>query len=147
MRPSWVLAICLDAPLELPFDAAFVHASELSFVRASPDDAAVWSLYSTPDFAETIPPAMAARAQEELLRAFELIIGGPVRCVSALAHYWLSSLPETPLAESYLYDEALGLSVCGDWCGGPRVEGAFLSGLALAERLSQTLRGKDDSKF
>jgi predicted NAD/FAD-dependent oxidoreductase len=31
-----------------------------------------------------------------------------------------------------LFDPALGIGLCGDWCLGHRVEDAFVSGLELA---------------
>jgi predicted NAD/FAD-dependent oxidoreductase len=52
-----------------------------------------------------------------------------------VAHRWRYALPTEPLADRYLIDGDLSIGACGDWCAGPRVEGAFLSGAALAERL------------
>ncbi len=37
-----------------------------------------------------------------------------------------------PLGAPFLWDQATGLGVCGDWCIGHRVEDAFVSGLELA---------------
>lgn len=54
-------------------------------------------------------------------------------------HRWLySSVSASPL-QSALYDPALGLAACGDWCLGGRVEGAYLSGLAAAEIIKTSL--------
>ncbi|KAA1260324.1 hypothetical protein LF1_28630 [Rubripirellula obstinata] len=33
----------------------------------------------------------------------------------------------------------MGIAACGDWCGGPRIEGAFLSGMAAAGALLRHL--------
>jgi len=52
-----------------------------------------------------------------------------------VAHRWRYALPTEPLPDRYLFDGDLNIGACGDWCAGPRVEGAFLSGVALAERL------------
>lgn len=41
------------------------------------------------------------------------------------------------IEESFLVDDNLKIAVCGDYCGGPRVEGAFRSGYLLAEHLAQ----------
>ncbi|WP_164103864.1 FAD-dependent oxidoreductase [Candidatus Laterigemmans baculatus] len=47
------------------------------------------------------------------------------------------------LAETHeagcVWDRAVGLGACGDWCGGPRIEGAFLSGAAMAGSLLRYL--------
>ena len=40
-----------------------------------------------------------------------------------------------PLATGFLVDENLYIAACGDWCLGNNVEAAFLSGLAVADRL------------
>jgi predicted NAD/FAD-dependent oxidoreductase len=40
-----------------------------------------------------------------------------------------------------LFDPQLGIGACGDWCGGRRVEGAFLSGHALALRIIERWMG------
>jgi predicted NAD/FAD-dependent oxidoreductase len=34
-----------------------------------------------------------------------------------------------------LWDAESRVAVCGDWCQGARIEGAFLSGLAAADRV------------
>ena len=51
---------------------------------------------------------------------------------------WRSALPD-PIPEPYLYDDSTGVGVCGDWCGGPKVEGAYTSGVALAARVLESL--------
>ena len=46
---------------------------------------------------------------------------------------------DEPLDDECLWDPAAGLGACGDWCGGPRIEGAFLSGMAMAGSLLRHL--------
>jgi predicted NAD/FAD-dependent oxidoreductase len=48
---------------------------------------------------------------------------------------WRYALPAEPLPDRCLFDGDTNIGACGDWCSGPRVEGAFLSGAAVAERL------------
>ena len=51
------------------------------------------------------------------------------------AHRWRFARVSEPLDDSCLFDEQLRIGACGDWCIESRVEGAFLSGLAVAGRL------------
>jgi predicted NAD/FAD-dependent oxidoreductase len=53
----------------------------------------------------------------------------------SVAHRWRYALPTEPLEESCLFDSDMQVAACGDWCGRPRVEGAFLSGVSAAGRV------------
>jgi renalase len=55
-------------------------------------------------------------------------------------HRWRYAFAEPPLQKTYLAEEApLPLVCSGDWCGGNRIESAFLSGLAAANAIKQQL--------
>ena len=55
------------------------------------------------------------------------------------AHRWLYSLVDEPLQSEALWDPDRRLAVCGDWCHGARIEGAYLSGQAAAGHLLRQL--------
>lgn len=50
-------------------------------------------------------------------------------------HRWLYASSATSPNRTHLRDGDTGLSVCGDWCLGGRVENAYLSGTAAAESI------------
>ena len=41
-----------------------------------------------------------------------------------------------PLAQPFLWDPDRAIGLAGDWCGGARIEAAFLSGKALAQAIA-----------
>lgn len=97
---------------------------------ASPDTwvlhaGAAWSRAHLEDSAEQVAAA--------LMGAFRLETATSAEPVQQSAHRWRHALVETPLGASCLWDSQTKLGVCGDWCLGPRVEAAFLSGEALAQ--------------
>jgi len=51
------------------------------------------------------------------------------------AHRWRYSIAEAPLKCGSLWNAEERIGLCGDWCNSLRVEGAFLSGIDLAERI------------
>jgi predicted NAD/FAD-dependent oxidoreductase len=53
------------------------------------------------------------------------------------AHRWLYALPDTPKSRGPRFDPHRGIGIAGDWLHSPRVEGAWLSGRALAEAVLQ----------
>ena len=82
------------------------------FVDLAPDDAARW-----------------------MQRAFAARLARPLAQRSCSAHLWRAALPVQPLPEGYLWDAPAALGLAGDWCGGARIETAFLSGQALARAI------------
>lgn len=59
-------------------------------------------------------------------------IVGPLSILESQLHRWRYAKPVTPLPEKHLWDVERRIGACGDWCGGPRVEGALESGWSLA---------------
>jgi predicted NAD/FAD-dependent oxidoreductase len=127
--------------LELSFDAAFVHGSPLAWVArnsAKPGrpTAEAWVLHASPEWSREHLELDQGTAAQRLVDAFRnAVVGELLPAASVTAHRWRFALPENPLAEACLFDEQRALVACGDWAGGPRVEGAFLSGCAAAEGL------------
>ena len=81
----------------------------------------------------------ADSVRDRLLAAFREVTGLEVQPVWAAAHRWRYALPTLPLNRGALWDGALGIGACGDWCLEGRGEGAYLSGLALGEHLRAEL--------
>ncbi len=141
MQPCWAVMLAFEYDLELSFDAAFVRGSPLVWVcnngskpgRPGPES---WVLHASPAWSrahlEDTPEQVAAELVESFFKAT-----GCKRVSPAFvrAHRWRYAAPENALASTCLWDAEQNLAACGDWCHSPRAEGAFLSGLQLAERI------------
>ncbi len=141
MAPCWAVMAALADPLDVGFDAAFVHGSPLTWIARNaskpgrPAEEA-WLLHASPEWSREHLDLDGELAARRLLDAFAAAAGRPLpEPLYHAAHRWRFALPTEPLAEPCLFDAETWLAACGDWCGGPRVEGAFLSGCAVAGRL------------
>ena len=142
MQPCWAVMAAWDEGLPLDFDGAFVHDSPLAWVARNsskpgrerhPD---AWVLHASSEWTQAQLEVSGERVTEELLEAFSIAAGIDARLPTFVtAHRWRYALPARPLPSRCLFDADEQLGACGDWCGGPRIEGAFLSGLSLAGRV------------
>jgi len=144
MLPCWAVMVGLDATLDLPFDAAAVDASPLSWIACNSSKPgrparSAWVLHASPEFSiehEDDEPAAIARV---LTTEFLRLIDKPgLKPSLSLAHRWLYARPDEPLGRPCLYDPELRLGAAGDWCVSANVEGAFLSAVALAETVANS---------
>lgn len=148
MTPCWAAMVQFSERLEAPFDAAFVRQSPLSWIArngSKPGRGAqeCWVLHGGGEWSTEQLEQSAAAIGPVLLNAFWEASGlAPQPTVRVIAHRWRYALPVAPLADAFLIDDNAQLAACGDWCNGPRVEGAFLSGLALAEGILAAFRNR-----
>jgi renalase len=147
MSPCWAVMTAFPEPLALGYDGAFVHRSPLAWVarnvsKPGRPEGEAWVLHGSPQWSQDNLELEPVEAAARLLEAFGEAAGGLGSIPAHLdAHRWRFALPQAPLAEPCLFDAGRLLAVCGDWCGGPRVEGAFLSGGSAAQRLLECATG------
>lgn len=139
MDPCWAVLLQMREQLEAPFEGAFVHDSSLSWIarnsskpgRSAPD---CWTLHASPSWSrERLEDSAESVAADLVAEFWRATARRPQSPEFVTAHRWRYALPRDPLPQRYLLDHDWNLGACGDWCGGPRVEGAFLSGRGLAE--------------
>jgi predicted NAD/FAD-dependent oxidoreductase len=151
MAPCWAVMAAFARPLDLEFDGAFVHGSPLGWVARNASkpgrpDGETWVLHGSPEWSREHLELEAEEAATRLFAAFRDAADDLLEAPAHLeAHRWRFALPVNVVPDGCLFDPALGLAACGDWCGGPRVEGAFLSGRAAARRILSLRRGSSDA--
>ena len=130
-----------EASIGAPFDGAFVEDPALSWIARGaskpgrpPTETWIvngdhaWSVAHLEEPAERIADSLASSF-------FEALAVDPVTPRVQIAHRWRYALVERPIGAPCLFDDERRLGACGDWCLGPRVEAAFLSGAAAAGRV------------
>lgn len=156
MAPCWALMVSFDARVPVDFDGAFLEgevaggdgAEPLAWVardgskpgRARGDGGHregedAWVLHAGPEWSAahlSDDPEVVAAA---LLRAFETRFGPLPAVRFHRAHPWRYARPLERSGPGALYDAARRIGVCGDSFGGGRVEGALLTGRAVAGRI------------
>lgn len=141
MQPTWAVLLGYDQPLDLPFDGAFIYGSALSWAarnnsKPGRQGGEAWVLHAGHEWSRKHLEAEPEAVLHDLLQAFGDATGRSLpEPVYRTAHRWRYAAPVEPLEPRCLLSSGGRVGVCGDWCGGPRVEGAFLSGQALAEQM------------
>ncbi len=142
MEICWTLVFFLEVGLNVPYGGAFINDSELAWIACNsskpgrPSSPESWVLHASADWSREHQDDAAETIERELLTIFQRETG---RCPAAISrswtHRWLYAKPASPLDNRFLFNDQRRIGACGDWCGGPRVEGAFQSGLALANQI------------
>lgn len=142
MVPCWAVMLATELRWQVPFDGAFVNQGKLGWIARDSSKPSrskhveTYVLHSTVAWAKENLDLSNEQAIESLSEEAEKVTGVamPNPCL-AKSHRWLYSRPTESLKHSSLWDADNQLGACGDWCGGPRIEGALKSGMSLAGRV------------
>lgn len=143
--PCFSLMLGFESNHKLNFDAAVVRNSPLSWIASNsskPGRSPSFSLvvHSDNAWARTQLESNIDDVRHKMLEALNKLMGDSLPSPDHTAiHRWKYAKADTSCEESYLLDESNQLAACGDWCGGNRVEDAYLSGLKLGEQLQPLL--------
>jgi renalase len=91
-----------------------------------------WTIQASPAWSTKHLEDDGERVKAKLLKGFSEITGIRATPAHAVVHRWRFAQTQQPLGRPFIFDAALGIGLCGDWCLGHRVEDAFVSGLELA---------------
>ena len=105
-----------------------------------PGHGAAWTVHTTPEFSRDHYAADEAEVARRLTPHLAPWLGD-ARIVASRLHRWRYSEPTNAWPEPCLWLPKLKLGFCGDAFGGPKVEGAACSGLAMGKCLVADLQG------
>jgi renalase len=140
-QPCWAAMAAFEESVTSRFDAAFVSGSPLGWIarngsKPKRDRTEAWVLHATREWSAAHAGDRADTVGPFLLEAFAgLIRAGLPRPFFLAAHRWREAAADPPLLVGALHDRERGLTICGDWCAGTRIEDAFVSGLEAASPL------------
>ncbi len=142
MNGCWAMMLAFEQPLDLGFDGAFVHHSPLAWIARNNSKSGrmaereSWVVHASAEWSEQHIDDSPDQIKNNLLAEFWAAVGRTkVEPTHLDVHRWRFAIPCEPLSDRCLFDDRTMIGACGDWCGGPRVEGAFLSGMAIAGRI------------
>lgn len=140
--PCWAVMAYFDQRLDIPDDAIKAPSASISWAarngaKPAREGHESWVIHAAPEFSASILELSPEQAATEILAHFFVQMGlPPVRPAYLGAHRWRYAMVPPVKGAFARWDAALQIGVAGDWMASPRVEGAFQSGVALAEMIA-----------
>lgn len=139
IQPNWTVMAAFEERVAARFDGAFVNGSALGWIARNSSKPKrnwkidCWVLQASSAWSQAHVDDRSDDVGAFLMEAFDdLIPSGLPRAFFATVHRWRYATADPSLAVGAIHDDASRITLCGDWCKGPRIEDAYLSGLAAA---------------
>ena len=142
-NPCWAVTVALGQSSGADFDGAFFNddpilgwaALDSGKPRRGQVDGVAerWVLHARPVWSQRYADMDGDEVARWMVRSFLARLRANQSPLQVHAVKWPHATPVNPLSQGFLWDQQAKLGMAGDWCRGPRIEGAYLSGLSLAE--------------
>lgn len=140
MQSCWAVMAAFEERVPARFDAAFVNGSALSWIARNTSKPKrnyqidAWVLHASTSWSGAHLDDRPDDVGAFLMEAFDdLIAAGLPRAFYATVHRWKYATADPPLGIGAISAPDDRIIFCGDWCGGSRIEDAYLSGLTAAQ--------------
>lgn len=140
-QPCWAVMVAFAERLEIAADALRDDTAAIAWAArnsAKPGRTGneCWVLHASPARSRELLDHTNTEVTEALLTDFFAQTGTrPIAPIHLAAHRWLYAMPDKADGEPAHYDAIHRIGIAGDYLHSPRVEGAFLSGIALAQKV------------
>ena len=157
MKPCWASIIAFSSRWDVPFDGAVVHDETIRWMARDsskpgrPQELDCWVLQSNHAWAKQHLGLSKEEAVSLMLSNLERLTGvKPPEPLYRNSHRWLYADVEVPVLQDGItpecsWDTEKLLGACGDWYRHKNIEGAMLSGIALAGRVLGTLASPSEN--
>lgn len=141
--PCWAVMVSFPDPLPIAADCLRSGTAPVSWAarnsakpgRGGPES---WVIHASPARSSELLETPKGEVGINLLDDFfALASAQPVEPIHMDAHRWLYALPQVIDETGARFDQELRIGIVGDYLHSPRVEGAWLSGTALAAAIVQ----------
>jgi predicted NAD/FAD-dependent oxidoreductase len=138
MKACWTMMANFPSQTTADFDAAFINQEIISWICQNGSkpmrQGHAWTIHGSPAWSQENVELSKEDAQSQMVQCLTSL-GFNCQDAEISMHRWryASGGIKDPLGFFALPD--IGLGLCGDWLNGGRVEGAWLSGLELAEEI------------
>lgn len=142
MAPCWALMAAFEEALAgpealRPKEGAIAWAARNGGKSGRGGNLETWTVHATPEWSRAHLEGQPEAIEAELFAAFAAALPARPPAPAWLStHRWRYAFVERALGAPFLLDAEAGLGLCGDWCLGPRVEAAWISGDALGAALA-----------
>ncbi len=140
-RPCVALLLSFSERVNIDFDGVALDDEVISWVardssKPGRPQGERWVIHASPHWSEQNFESDKDEIERLLIQRYATIFDISIPEIRfAKLHKWRYALPITPQALGCIFNSDSALAYCGDWCVGARVEGAFLSGLSVAEEI------------
>ncbi len=140
MKGCWTLMARFQNKPKVSFEVAFVNQEIISWIARNSSiplrsGRESWTIQANPLWSQEFIELDKEEVVEQML-ACATKLGLDCAGAEISVHRWRYASGSTTATLGFYTNPALQLSLCGDWLNGGRVEGAWLSGYHLANKIA-----------